>query len=120
MAARNAYVEFLVEQFSPLGGIESKAMFGGHTLYCDGIIFALVASGKLYLKVDDDNRGRFVERRLQPFKPFPDRDDVMSYYEAPPEVFEDADSMKDWVGSSVNAGRRSALAKPARRKRKPL
>lgn len=120
MPARNSYVDFLVEQFSPLGQIESKAMFGGHSLYCHGIIFGLVASGKLYLKVDEENRARFTERNLQAFRPFPDRDEVMSYYEAPPEIFEDQDAMKDWVGSSVSAGGRSALKKPARRRNKSL
>ena len=91
-------------------------MFGGHCLYCDGVVFALVASNSLYLKADDGNRARFVDRRLKPFKPFPDRDEVMSYYEAPAEIFEDSKAMRDWVGSSVAAGRRKGASKKRPRK----
>jgi len=116
MAGQNAYIDFLVEQFSPLGLITSRAMFGGHCLYCDGVVFALVASNSLYLKADDGNRARFVDRRLKPFKPFPDRDEVMSYYEAPAEIFEDSKAMRDWVGSSVAAGRRKGASKKWPRK----
>lgn len=107
MPSRNPYIEFLIEQFAPMGEITSRAMFGGHCLYCDGAVFALVASNALYLKADDANRDRFVARGLRPFKPFEDRDEVMSYFEAPPEVFEDQDAMKEWVGGAVRAGHRS-------------
>ena len=30
---------------------------------------------------------------------------VMSYFEAPPEIFEDSDAMQKWCGGSVEAGR---------------
>lgn len=38
------YIEFLKEWLAPLGEISARAMFGGHCLYCDGVVFALVAS----------------------------------------------------------------------------
>src|SRR4051794_36662875 len=98
MAAPNPYVEFLVDQFAPLGEIPSRAMFGGYTLYCDGTVFALVAGNVLYLKADDENRSPFTARGLRAFKPFDDRDEVMSYYQAPPEIFEDQEAMREWVG----------------------
>jgi DNA transformation protein len=106
MPARNAYVAFLQEQFAALGDVTARAMFGGYCLYCDGTVFALVADGALYLKADNVNREDFTGRGLKPFKPFPDRDEVMSYYEAPPEIFEDADAMRVWVGGGVQAGLR--------------
>jgi DNA transformation protein len=117
MPSTTPYVEFLREQFAPLGEITSRAMFGGHVLYCDGTVFALIADNALYLKADDRSRERFNDRGLKAFKPFADRDEVMSYYEAPPEIFEDVDAMKDWVGASVEAGRRGAKkkAKPSPR-----
>jgi DNA transformation protein and related proteins len=115
MPSTSPYVEFLKEQFSPLGEITARFMFGGYALYCNGVIFALVADNALYLKADNENRFRFSERRLKAFKPFPDRDEVMSYYEAPPEIFEDADAMKDWCAASVEAGKRGAQKKPPKR-----
>jgi len=107
MLTRNPYIEFLVEQMAPLGDITSRAMFGGHCLYCDGVVFALVGSGAMFLKADDVNRPAFEGRGLKPFKPFEDQDVLMSYYEAPPEIFEDSDAMRTWCGGSVEAGRRA-------------
>ena len=116
MPARNSYLEFLLEQLAPLGEISSRAMFGGHCLYCDAVVFALVASNALFLKTDDANRAAFEARGLKAFRPFEDQDAVMSYYEAPPEIFEDSDAMQKWCGGSVDAGRR-AQAKKKRKKK---
>lgn len=116
MPARNTYLEFLLEQLAPLGEISSRAMFGGHCLYCDGVVFALVANNALFLKTDDANRTGFEARGLRAFRPFEDQDAVMSYYEAPPEIFEDSDAMRDWCGGAVAAGRRAqARKKPKKR-----
>ena len=65
MAAKNAYVEWITEWLSPLGGITSRSMMGGHVFYCNGIVFALVADGTLYLKADAvtflaSDRARFI------------------------------------------------------------
>jgi DNA transformation protein len=89
-------------------------MFGGHCLYCDGTVFALVAGSVLFLKVDEVNRPAFEARGLNAFKPFDDQDVTMSYYEAPPEIFEDSDAMKQWCGGAVEAGRRAQLKKKGR------
>lgn len=105
--ANNPYVDFAVEQFEPLGTITAKAMFGGHTLYCDGIPFALIAGGAVYLKADDQNRPCFEARSLAAFRPFPDRPLVLQYYELPAEAFEDPLALRLWGGGAVDAGRRA-------------
>jgi DNA transformation protein and related proteins len=117
MRKREPYIEFLQEQFSTLGAVTARAMFGGYCLYCDETVFALVAGGALYLKADDVHRDRFIARGLKAFKPFADRDEVMSYYEAPPEIFEDSDAMRLWVGGAVEAGRRGSKKKTGRKSR---
>jgi DNA transformation protein and related proteins len=89
-----------------LGEVDSRYMMGGWVLYLNGVVFALVADNALYLKADETNRHRFVERDLPPFKPFEDKEMVMSYYLAPPEIFEDNSAMRTWVELSVEAGRR--------------
>lgn len=117
MPARTAYLEFLHEQLAPLGEISSRAMMGGHIFYCGGVVFALVASNALYLKTDDVNRREFHERGLRAFRPYRDSETVMSYYEAPPEIFEDPEAMKHWCGGAVEAGRRTQRKKKSRGKR---
>jgi DNA transformation protein len=107
MPAKDQYLRFLEEWLSPLGEITSRAMFGGHCLYCDGIVFALVASQVVYLKVDDISRGAFEARQLQPFRPFEDRPEVMQYYPPPPEFYDNSDVMLEWGQAAVDAGRRA-------------
>jgi DNA transformation protein len=112
---KNAYLEFIVEQFAPMGEITARAMMGGHVLYCDAVVFALLSSrNQLYLKTDDENRPAFEAAGLKPFRPFEDRKSVMPYYTAPPEIFEDADAMRTWVAGAVQAGIRSQAKKKKR------
>lgn len=111
---QSAMVEFLTEWLSPLGEITARSMFGGHCLYCDGVVFALVAGNTLYLKVDALTRPRFEALGLEPFRPFPDRPEVMQYCTPPAEFFDNADAMESWGRAAVEAGRRAR----ARKKRK--
>lgn len=115
-APRDKFVDYLEEAFAPLGEISSKRMFGGHCLYCDGIVFALVADAAVYLKADDQTIPEFEARGLSPFRPFPDQDMVMKYYATPPEVFEDPEALVHWVGGAVACGRRAQ--KPKRKSAK--
>lgn len=115
---QDGYVEFVLEQLAPMGEITTRSMFGGHCIYCDGIVFALIGHNVLYLKADEINRPDFVNMRLAPFQPFEGKSAVMSYYTAPPEIFEDPDAMKRWIGSAVDAGRRARTRKKPKSKQK--
>ena len=108
------YVEFVIGALQPLGEITSRRMFGGHAVYCDGFVFASIADGALFLKADDRNRPDFEAGGLKPFQPFPDKPVVMSYFEAPPELFEAREDLLRWGRGSVEAGR--TAKKPARKK----
>jgi DNA transformation protein len=107
MAKANPFVDFVVEQMESMGEIHARAMFGGHGLYCDGVFFALISRGAVFLKVDDVNRPAFEALRQKPFRPWDDKPDTMQYYEAPAEMFEDGDILKEFVGGAVAAGRRA-------------
>lgn len=109
MANKPEYLEFIVEWLSPLGPIATRAMFGGHTLYCDGIPFALLADNTLFLKVDDLTRGQYESRGLRAFQPFPDKPGTMQYYPPPPEFFEDTAVRDRWGRAAVEAGRRAEV-----------
>lgn len=117
MPARNPFLEFVEEQFSPLGEISSRAMFGGFCLYCNGIVFALVANNQVFLKADDINRPDFEARSLPAFHPFEDQDVVMHYYQAPAEIYEDVDAMRQWCGGAAAAGGRAQSRKKGSRRK---
>ena len=81
-------------------------MFGGHGIYLDGLMFALIADDTLYLKVDDGNRADYLAAGLTPFKPFDDKPGTMSYYPLPEEVFEDQDALLRWAREALGAALR--------------
>jgi DNA transformation protein len=116
MPTKNAYLDFTVEWLAPLGSITARAMMGGHILYCDCTVFALIANNTLYLKADDATRPRFEALRLKAFQPFPDKGG-MSYYQPPAEFFEDESAMLEWGRAAVGAGLR-AKKKPAAKRKK--
>ena len=55
-----------------LGGVRSRAMFGGHGIFHDGVMIGLITSGVFYLKVDDEKHMSVsvVLRFVVPFKSF--------------------------------------------------
>ena len=115
MPTKNAYLDFVAEWLAPLGSIVARSMMGGHILYCSGTVFALIAHNTLYLKADAETRPRFEALGLKPFCPFEGKGS-MSYYQPPPEFFEDADSMLEWGRAAVGAGLRAKKKKPAKKR----
>ena len=117
MPQNNAYLDFVIDWLAPLGSIVARGMMGGHILYCDCVVFALIARNTLYLKVDDTTRPRFEALGLKPFQPFEGQSGTMSYYPPPAEFFEDADAMWEWGRAAVAAGMRAKKKPAAKRKR---
>ena len=112
MSAANEFVENLEEVFSSFGRVEARAMFGGHGLYRDGLMFALVADDVLYLKADQQSVQRFADLGLAQFEYVKDgRRTRMSYWEAPESVFDDPRQAKEWAGLAYDAALRTSKGK---------
>jgi DNA transformation protein len=52
MSESAADLAFAEDLFSGLGPVQARRMFGGAGLYADGVMFALVDQGRIYLKTD--------------------------------------------------------------------
>jgi hypothetical protein len=70
--------EFIRELFAPFGAVTVKRMFGGAGIWSDGLMFALVFDGAIFLKVDDASvpdraRGQPAVRLYPRQKPRPRR-----------------------------------------------
>ncbi len=93
----------ILELMRPLKGVTARAMFGGHGIYRNGLIFAIVADGELFFKVTDANRADYEERGLQPFtyEAKNKKRVAMSYYQAPPECLDDSRFMVEWAEKSL-------------------
>ncbi len=102
--------------------VTMRAMFGGHGLYVDGTIFAIVIDDVLYLKTDDQNRPSFAARGLEPFRYVTKEGEVhvMSYHRAPDEALDAPANMAPWLQSACAAALRKTRApRSAVRTKKP-
>ena len=118
--ADSEFVSYVVESLQPLGPVSARRMFGGHGIYLDGVMFALIASDQLYLKVDDGNRAAYEAAGLEPFtysgKGKPIR---RSYHEAPGEGLDDPEVLCAWAREAYAAALRTrAAARPGRAARR--
>jgi DNA transformation protein len=113
------FLDHVVELARGAGRIETRAMFGGHGLYVDGAIVAIVVDDTLYLKTDDLTLPAFEAKSLPAFE-YQTKDGrrmAMSYRMAPDEALDGADAMREWLKLAQEAARRAAAARP--RKPKP-
>ena len=102
------FVEYLKEAFRDFGPISPRKMFGGHGIYYDGLMIALVADEVLYLKVDAASTPTFLKHGLSQFKyPKGDKLVAMSYYQAPDEALEDPAKMREWAQLAYEAALRA-------------
>jgi DNA transformation protein len=114
-AKADALIQRLETSLTPLGAFRSRAMFGGHGLYLDDVIFGLIAYDTLYLKTDEANRGDFIKAKSKPFTFESDRKGLVttSYWQCPTDVLKDARQLRQWVTSGYEAARRRKSKKPA-------
>ncbi len=115
MTRDSEFGDYLLELLESVGGVRLKAMFGGHGLFQDDVMFGLIADETLYLKVDQENLTLFEDAGMEPFTyTSKGKAMAMSYYQAPPDSLEDAEALLPWAASAIAASRRAK--KPKRRK----
>lgn len=108
MPVSDEYLTYVIDQLECVGTVQSRRMFGGAGFYCNGLFFALVADDVLYFKVDDSNRPDYESAGMEAFRPFPDKPNVMQYYEVPIEALENRDVLYDWARKALDVAKRKA------------
>lgn len=119
--AANEFVTHCLELLAPLGSARSRRMFGGHGFYVDDLFLALIASERLYLKVDAQTRPTFEAAGCEPFVYDAKGESVtLGYFSAPEEAIESPQAMQPWARLALEAALRARAAKTApKRSRKP-
>jgi DNA transformation protein and related proteins len=110
----------IAERLRSVGPIEVNRFFSGAGLRKDGVQFAFVIGGTLYLKADEQSRPAFEASGAKPFS-YSSRSQIVrvtSYWEAPDEVVDDLDALLLWVGQAQRAAT-AALKKRPRSPKKP-
>jgi DNA transformation protein len=96
----DSFVEFVEDQLRGLGNITCKRMFGGYGLYSGADFFGIIASGRLYFKVNDDTKQRYIDRGMEPFRASP-KQTLKTYYEVPVDVLEDDGELTAWAKEAI-------------------
>ena len=109
------FVQELLEGWAP---VSARRMFGGHGLYHEGLMFAIVMDQRLYLKADEVNRPDFEALGLGAFTyAMKGKDVALSYWAAPDAIFDEPSVAVRWARSAWDAALRGHLAKAQARER---
>lgn len=91
--------EELVTKLSPIGGISSKKMFGGHGIFHDGKMFGIIDSkGRAFLKVNTATASDFIKKEAEQHSRMP-------YFSIPIEVLETPEELLKWARNSIEVSR---------------
>jgi DNA transformation protein and related proteins len=101
------------ELFSAYGPVVVRRMFGGAGVYADGVMFALVHDGVVYLKADAYNAPAFERERLGAFtySRRGKRAALPSYRRMPDRLYDDPEELAAWARAALAAAVRSAARK---------
>jgi DNA transformation protein len=110
--------EFLSELFAGFGPVTIRRMFSGFGVSADGINFALVLRGAIYLRADDESIPRFEREGSQCFQ-YEMKGNlrmIASYWQLPERLYDEPDEVTDWARTAHAAAIRAALAKASKKR----
>ena len=115
--------EFIRELFAPFGPVTIKHMFGGAGIWSDGLMFALVFDGAIFLKVDESSIPDFAHEGSKPFvyTRAKSRGRVgrasLSYWRLPERLYDNPEELALWAARAFAIAERKKFA-PRKRSKK--
>lgn len=109
------------EYLSPLGEIQSRALFGGYSLSVDDIVFAMVSKGELYLRVCEES-APYTVKRQSPLLTYQKRgrEVLLNYYYVDESLWRDIPQLVRLSSYSLNAARSELMQRKAMSRLKDL
>lgn len=105
------FVDYIIELLGPFGTVSARAMFGGHGIFLDGLMFAIVADEALWFKADEINRQEFEAMGCERFSyARAGKRATLGFYQAPADSLESANEMLPWARSAYAAALRAKAA----------
>lgn len=92
MPSKQSTIDYILEQISLAGTVSARKMFGGHVIYCEGKVVALVGDDQLFVKVTDAGKAFLVNCPQGP--PYPGAKDCFIISN---ETLDDAEFMSQLV-----------------------
>lgn len=104
--------EAIGELFAAFGQVAVRRMFGAGGIYFDGVFFALIDEGVIYLKADDETSKRFVAEGCKRFS-YTTRQRTVdtNLWRMPERLYDDPDELADWARQAHAVALRSKMKK---------
>lgn len=117
MAYDPDFGEWVREHFAALGPLEIKRMFGAAGVYSNGLMFAVLDDGEVWLKADDVNRPAFEAAGSRHFAYSGKDGEIMNlaYWTLPVTAVDDPDEAVEWARGAIDAALRKAAGKKPRK-----
>ncbi len=119
-AARDEFAAHCVELLAPVGAARAKRLFGGHGIYVDELMIALIADETLYFKTDAQTLPHWQAAGGRPFVYESRRAGqerkvtAMSYWTPPDEALDSPALLAPWGRLALEAALRARAARAAR------
>ena len=86
----------VVLDLQPIGAVSARSMFGGHGIFIEDTMFAILDSdGRFYLRADEQSAPGFEEAGSS-------RHARMPYWEVPAAVREDEQRLVEWASTAAS------------------
>jgi DNA transformation protein and related proteins len=115
--------EFIRDLFAPFGPVTVRRMFGGAGIYREGLMFALVFDGAIFLKVDEASIPDFEREGSRPFvytrakSPGKVGRASLSYWRLPERLYDDPEELAVWAERALAIAQRKKITLRAQTKR---
>lgn len=118
MSANGELLQILKDALDPDGAVSGRRMFGGVGVYFEGLFFAIIDDGVIFLKTSDETRRSFEAERSRPFSYMTKKGVAVltTYWRLPDRLLDDTEALRGWLCKSVAAARQAAGAKAPPRK----
>lgn len=109
MSTSAEYIEYILDQLRPIGSLSTRRMFGCVGVFHQGLMFALIDNGRLYIKSDPVNRPLFMTQNYLPFTYISRGKTMPLYYHAMPEdIIDEQDDLLTWAKLGIAAALHTA------------
>lgn len=120
MANSPSFVQHALELLEPVGPVQARPMFGGHSLKLSGNSIGIIDDDWLFLRVDDSTRPRFEEAGSRAFT-YTTKNGTMTmngYWSLPEEAIDDPEVAAKWGRLAAEVAARAGAKKAATEQKK--
>ena len=102
------FVDYAIELLGPFGTVSTRRMFGGHGIFLDDLMFAIVHDDALWFKTDELSRGAFEAAGSEPFAySHSGKTATLGFHRAPAAALDSPEAALPWARSAYAAALRA-------------